>query len=404
MEERLIQTSMFQETRRTQARSVRQRLVAHIAAGGATDLAPAVLRLPAHCYTDPVRWAAERRTLFEELPLIACLARDIPLPGDRTVFEAAGHSVLILRDDGGRVRAFRNRCAHRAAQLMRSGDGPGLGRGRRIVCPFHGWSYDLSGRLANAPGRAGFDSQTLENCRLSPVAVAEKDGVVFVRLQGDEPLDLPGHLRDFAPLLETLELADMAPVQTSRLEARTNWKIAIDTYAESYHFGVLHARSIGDAYLSNVAAFDDHGAHWVLTFAKRALTSLVDMPEQEWPEAQHAGTYFIFPNTILVAGDIGSAERFVRMFRIFPGEKPGEMVCLFSVHIAGLSVESYHARFGTTDDSKSDVTREDYDVAEGIWSNLASGDEGPDLIVGRNEPAVQAFHRAVLDAVGLPVS
>ncbi len=50
------------------------------------------------------------------------------------------------------------------------------------------------------------------------------------------------------------------------------------------------------------------------------------------------------------------------------------------------------------------MTREDYDVAEGIWSNLASGDEGPDLIVGRNEPAVQAFHRAVLDAVGLPVS
>lgn len=378
-------------------------MVAHIAAGRTTDFAPTVLRLPVHYYTDPTRWAAERRALFEGVPLIACLARDIPLPGDRTVFEVAGHAVLILRDDNGQVRAFRNRCVHRAAQLVSSADGPGVRRGRRIVCPFHGWSYDLAGHLANVPGRAGFDPLTLENCRLSPVAAAEQDGAVFVRLRGDEPLDLPGHLRSFAPILATLELAEMEPVQASRLDARTNWKIAIDTYAESYHFGVLHARSIGDAYISDVAAFDDHAAHWVLTFAERALADLVGTLEQEWPEARHTGTYFIFPNTILVAGDIGSAERFVRMFRIFPGETPGEMVCLFSVHIAGLSVESYQAKFGTIDDSKSDVTLEDYDVAEGIWYNLAAEGENPDLIVGRNEPAVQAFHRAVLEVVGLPI-
>ena len=394
---------MFQEMRSAQARSVRQRLVAHIAAGGTTDFAPAVLRLPTHCYTDPTRWAVERRTLFEGLPLVACLSQDIPLPGERTVFEVAGHAVLILRDDNGQVRAFRNRCAHRAAQLVRSGDDSGARRGKRIVCPFHGWSYDLSGRLVNIPGRVGFDPQTLENCRLSPVAVAEKDGAVFVRLQGNEPLDLPGHLRGFEPVLAMLDLAGMVPVQTSRLEARTNWKIAIDTYAESYHFGVLHARSIGDAYMSDVAAFDDHGTHWVLTFAERALADLVGMCEQEWPEVRHTGTYFIFPNTVLVAGDIGPTERFVRMFRIFPGETPGEMVCLFSVHIAGLSVESYHARFGTIDDSKSDVTLEDYEVAEGIWSNLVAEGEKPDLIVGRNEPAVQAFHQAVMDVVGLPI-
>ena len=106
-----------------------------------------------------------------------------------------------------------------------------------------------------------------------------------------------------------------------------------------------------------------------------------------------------------LAGSVGGdlTGRFVRMFRIFPGETPGEMVCLFSVHIAGLSVECYQAKFGTIDDSKSDVTLEDYDVAEGIWSNLAAAGEKPDLIVGRNEPAVQAFHRAILDRVGLPI-
>ena len=395
--------TMFQKARRAQAQSVRKRLVAHIAAGGTTDLASSVMRLPAHCYTDPARWAAERQALFDGVPLIACLAQDIPHPGDRIVFEVADHAVLVLRDEKGQVRAFRNRCAHRAARLVGSGGDPGLRRGQRIVCPFHGWSYDLSGRLVNIPGRAGFDPETLENCRLSPVVAAEQDGVVFVRMRGNEPLDLPMHLGSFAPVLATLDLTAMVPVQASRLDARTNWKIAIDTYAESYHFGVLHARSIGDVYISNVAAFDDHGAHWILTFAERALADLVGTSEQEWPEARHVGTYFIFPNTVLVAGDIGPSERFVRMFRIFPGDTPGEMVCLFSVYISGLSVENYKAKFGTIDDSKSDVTVEDYEVAEGIWSNLATKDEGPDLIVGRNEPAVQAFHRAVVDVVGLPI-
>src|SRR5262245_7017972 len=140
------QANMFEEARRAQARSARQRLVAHVAAGGTTDLAPAVLRLPAHYYTDVVRWQAERRALFQETPLVACLAQDIPLPGDRILFEVAGQSILVVRDSEQRVRAFRNRCAHRAAQLVRSDDGAAVRRGHRIVCPFHGWSYDLEGR------------------------------------------------------------------------------------------------------------------------------------------------------------------------------------------------------------------------------------------------------------------
>lgn len=396
-------TNMLQEARRSQARAVRRRLVAHVAAGGTTDFAPAVLRLSAHCYTDPLRWQAERRALFEDMPLIACLTQDIPRPGDRILFEVAGHSVLVLRDGGGQVRAFRNRCAHRAARLVEPTGSAGVGRGQRIVCPFHGWSYDLTGELTNVPGQAAFDSQTLEGCRLSPVAVGEQDGIVFVRMRQHGQLDLARHLGSFAPVLAALELAGMVPAQASRLESRTNWKIAIDTYAESYHFGVLHAHSIGDAYLSGVAAFDDHGAHWILTFAERALADLVNRAEDEWPEARHAGTYFIFPNTVLVAGDLSPGQRFVRIFRIFPGEAPGEMSCLFSVHIAGFSAEDYRQQFGGVHDSESDVTQEDYDVAEGIWSNLAADGEKSDLIVGRNEPAVQAFHRAVAEATGLPI-
>ncbi|HEX3959413.1 MAG TPA: SRPBCC family protein [Trebonia sp.] len=388
------------DSRTAQAHSARRRLVAHLAAGRTTDLAPEVLRLPARLYTDPVRWQTERHVLFEQTPLVACLTRDIESPGDRLLFEVAGQSVIVLRGADRQVRAFRNRCAHRAARL--EGPAESLRGGRHITCPFHGWSYDLAGNLSAVPGRAGFDSRTLESCKLSPVAAGEQDGIVFVRMRGAGPLDLPGHLGSLAPDIAGLELAGMEAVQRSRLESLTNWKIAIDTYAENYHFGALHGKSIGGAFSSNVAAFDDHGPHWILTFPDDSLAALTNRPEHEWPDARHTATYFIFPNTVLVAGDLGADERFARMFRIFPGQTPGEVTCLFSVHTSGVTREAYRDRFGGITDSESNVTIEDYEVAEGIWSNLAAGGDEADLIAGRNEPAIQAFHQAVFKATGMP--
>jgi len=402
MEERVTPTQIGSlEPRSEQAASARRRLVDHLAAVRTTDFAPEVLRLPARCYTDPVRWQTERRVLFEETPLVACLTQDIPSPGDRFVFEVAGHSVLLVRVRNGEVRAYRNRCAHRASKLNTLADG--VKRGPRIACPYHGWTYALDGDLEFVPGREGFDERTLEGRRLSPVAAGEQDGLVFVRMAGDGPLDLPDHLGSLAPAIAGLELADVEPVQHSRLDSRTHWKIAVDTYAENYHFGALHGRSIGHAYPSNVAAFDDHGAHWILTFPDESHVALTELPEDEWPEARHAATYFIFPNTHLVAGDLGAGERFVRMFRIFPGDFPGEMTCLFSVHTAGVTQEEYRVKFGGIIDSESDVTLEDYGVAEGVWENLTVGGDEIELIVGRNEPAVQAFHRAVFEATGMPI-
>src|SRR5262249_31407028 len=177
-ESRASQVGVALKSRTAHAHSARRRLVAHLAAGRTTDLAPEVLRLPARLYTDPVRWQAERHVLFEQTPLVACLTRDIAAPGDRLLFEVVGQSVIVVRGADRQVRAFRTGCAQRAAR--REGPAEPLRGGRHIPCPFHGWSYDLAGNLSAVPGRAGFDSRTLESCRLSPVAAGEQDGIVFV--------------------------------------------------------------------------------------------------------------------------------------------------------------------------------------------------------------------------------
>jgi phenylpropionate dioxygenase-like ring-hydroxylating dioxygenase large terminal subunit len=386
--------------RRRDAWSICRRLVAHLAAGGTTDFAPAPMEHSARAYTDPARAALEVSELFLRRPLIAGLSRDVRGVGDRLVFDAVGRSVIIVRDAEGALRAFRNSCAHRGARLLQaSADGRCHESGPRITCPFHAWSYDLGGALRSIPGAEGFEGVDRHSRGLIPVPVVEWNGAIFVRLDGADPIDCEALLGAFAPVIEQLELAQFEPVQSSARHARTNWKYALDTYGEGYHFGTLHASSIGATHVPNVAAFDPFGPHWRLSFAPRSLGALVGRPESSWPEPHYGGIHFIFPNTVLVLGQLEADEAFVRIFRIFPGATPGEMSCQFSVYARGVPASALRARFGV-DDSKSDVTDEDYRVAVEAYANLAVAPPGFRLVFGRNEPAIQLFHRAVADAIG----
>ena len=388
------------ERRKLAARAIRRRLVEHVAAGGTTDLADATLEQDAASYFDPGTAAREVAQIFLGRPLIAGLSQDLPAPGDRIVFDALGRSVMIVRQRSGELRAYRNICLHRGAKLVRP-DAQGRCPATRVItCPFHAWTYDLDGTLRAVPGAEGFAGLDLASRRLLPVPVAECNGVVFVRLEGEAPIDCAATLGAFAPVLELLQLEQFSPVQSSLLDARTNWKYAIDTYGEGYHFGVLHASTIGGTHFTNVAAFDAFGPHWRLNFAERSLAALAGRPENLWPEPEYAGIHFLFPNTVLVAGAPAPDEAFVRMFRIFPGATPGEMTCRFSVYVRGVSPEDFRTRFGGIDDSGSDVTLEDYRVAVEAFANLASAPAGFRVVFGRNEPAVQAFHRAVAAAIG----
>ena len=384
------------------AQAIRRRLVAHIAAGGTTDLASAPLEHRADRYTDLERAALEVSELFLKRPLVAGLSREILHAGDRIAFEAVGRSVIVVRQANGELRAFRNMCAHRGAKLVRP-NGHGCDRARQITCPFHAWSYDLDGTLRSVPGAQGFEGLDWRSRHLQPVPVVEWHGLVFVRLEGAAPIDCAQHLGEFSPVLEQLELAEFTPVQSSALQAGTNWKYALDTYGEGYHFGVLHGGTIGATHFTNVAAFDAFGAHWRLNFAEKALAGLVGKPPTLWPEASYDGIHFLFPNTIMVVGGPAAGQSFVRMFRIFPGATPAAMSCQFSVYARGLSQAQFRGLSAGVVDSESEVTREDYRVAVEAYGNLSHAAPGYRLVFGRNEPAVQAFHRAIAAAIGAPL-
>jgi nitrite reductase/ring-hydroxylating ferredoxin subunit len=395
----------FTERRRQIAREIQRRLVAHIAAGGTTDFALTPFENDPAVYTDPVQAELEKRELFLKLPLLAGLSREIPRPGDCLLFEEVGQSIIITRDEEGVLRAFLNMCTHRASKLIRPKPDGTCHPRKRLTCPFHAWSFDLRGNLVAVPGSEGFEGIDRMKRGLLPVPVAEWNGLIFLRAaSGNEKLNIQEHLGLFAPELAQLELADATPINSSKLTADSNWKFALDTFGEGYHFAVLHASTIGLSHYSNIAVFDTFGPHWRMNFPERGLKALVEQSECEWPKPDYGGIHFLFPNVILVVGYSGSTKGFLRIFRLFPGPDPGKMSCRIAAYALGAtSPDEYrHGPQSAKNDAESDITREDYQIAVDGYANLVNAPAGFKVVYGRNEPGLQALHRSIANAINRP--
>ncbi|MEX0310806.1 MAG: aromatic ring-hydroxylating dioxygenase subunit alpha, partial [Tateyamaria sp.] len=102
--------------------------------------------LPARYYTDPAVFAVERAGVLAHTWQFACHAADLRGPGAYATFEIAGESLFAVRGRDGVIRAFYNVCQHRAHQLVQ-----GTGTTRVIVCPYHAWTYELTGGLRSGP-------------------------------------------------------------------------------------------------------------------------------------------------------------------------------------------------------------------------------------------------------------
>ena len=379
-------------------RDLERRMVAHLAAGGTTDLSNAPMSVSALEYTDPDRLEAERRELFGKLPLLACLSQDIASPGDMMTFDEAGPAILIVRGQDGKARAFLNMCTHRASRLVNE-----CQRRKLVVCPFHAWSFDLEGRLVAVPGEEGFDGVDRATRNLLRVPVGEWGGMIFVKTHaGDEEIDVEAWLGDMGPQLLALNLAGAKPIKQDRLETEANWKYCLDTYGEAYHFKALHTTTFGERTRSNVALYDNFGLHYRVGFINMAYEELVDRNEADWPETPYGGSHFVFPNSIVYGAPMEGGGSMIGMYRLYPGEEPGRCHTLLSVHRAADAPEATpDADFAAAHDYIVQVvSTEDYSVSKEGQRNLENAPPGFQMVFGRNEAALQDVHRNIASIVG----
>ena len=192
--------------------------------------------LEARYYTDPKIYRAEQAGLFARTWQFAGHASLVENRGDYFAFEVAGQSLFCVRDRDGEIRAFYNVCQHRAHEMVQ-----GSGNAKLLVCPYHAWTYELTGRLRSGPNVAavpGFDRG--EIC-LTPVRLENFHGFLFVNLDPDaEPMDawfprVREELLDFVP-----HIARLKPLEWVEIPEKCNWKVSVENYSECYHCPVNH--------------------------------------------------------------------------------------------------------------------------------------------------------------------
>ena len=370
-----------------------------------TPMATGPLVLNQSVYTSETRFEAEKEHIFLNQPLVAGLSGDVRNPGDMLLFDAAGPSILVMRSKDGIVRAFLNMCTHRGAKLIEDVE-PWSGNSKTVSCPFHAWTFTTSGQLMGQPGKEGFAGCEIGSRDLIEVPCTEYLGLIFVRANPNgDPIDAKVHLGSFAERLELLELDQAEGVKKGILQADSNWKFALDTYGESYHFSTLHKSSIAKVNYNDKCVYEAFGPHHRVQFPKFFVGELVDKPESEWPEIIYSGVHFLFPNTVIYFGAINPGEFFTQVFRLFP-DGVGKTRCHFAVYAPfGIESDSHREMCETTYDLTARVVvDEDYRVASNGYANLVTAPENHDIIIGANEIALHEFHKQISATINMPLT
>ena len=134
--------------------------------------------LPARDYYAPEIFGLEKERIFYQKWFCAGRQEEVPNERDHMIREVLNESILIVRGESGMLRAFYNVCRHRGSKLC-----DGAGRlGSAIVCPYHGWTYSLNGRLVGTPNVGEVEGFDRSEYGLHAVALETWNGFVFVNL------------------------------------------------------------------------------------------------------------------------------------------------------------------------------------------------------------------------------
>lgn len=183
-------------------------------------------------YIDPTRLDREYGEVFARSWQLVGHIGQLPKSGDYFATRL-GREPLLFVNDGGVIRGFFNVCRHRAGPIAH-----GCGNARRLVCRYHGWTYDLSGQLLRTMEMDGADFDP-SKIRLEGVRVHQFGPLLFAALDPATPsFDefFPGVAARCAPL----RLETMRYLTTREYPVAANWKVYIDNYLEGYHIPLVH--------------------------------------------------------------------------------------------------------------------------------------------------------------------
>ena len=189
--------------------------------------------LPGAFYHDPDFYRLDLENIHYRDWLFAGHDCEIKEPGQFFTLQVGDYPVVVVRGTDGEIRAFHNSCRHRGSRVCTADHG----KVKRLVCPYHQWSYDLDGRLARARHMDGEIDKT--QFGLKPVHCRSVGGYVFVCV-GQEAPDWEAFRATVEPYLKPHDLVDTKVAFSSTIVENGNWKLVWENNRECFHCAANH--------------------------------------------------------------------------------------------------------------------------------------------------------------------
>ncbi len=256
--------------------------------------------LTADHYTNPSWMSIEQQAIFRRTWLYVGDGERLDQPGMVWARSVAGAPLLIVRDDGGELRAFYNLCPHRAAILAPQ---VGIHACQKLVCPYHAWVYDLSGDLVGVPAQAQFpDSFQKQGFALRPVRLETWSGFMFVCFDDTAP-PLTEFLGSIPERLGQHRTPATQPLVAKQYTVACNWKNYHDNTLCDYHVAIAHRTT-----LNSVQGPIRHYQHQLEPFVNLLYTPITAdwqtenaiSPTLQGLSREGFFTYGIYPNLHLL--------------------------------------------------------------------------------------------------------
>lgn len=293
--------------------------------------------LPAQYYTDETLYRRELEHFYFSQWVCVGRADQIPTAGNYFLRDVAGESLIVVRDEAGKVNAFYNVCRHRGTRLCEKESGSFKGR---IQCPYHAWNYGFNGALVGAPHMnevAGFSASDFP---LHAVKTEVWDGHVFVNLSTEAVKPLHETLGALVDKFAPWKMQDLRLGKRVVYDIKANWKLVVQNYSECLHCPMIHPALAklshymsGDNEEVNLADPRYLGGRMDLNAGVKTMTMSGQSNRETLPglnefELTHVYYYWVNPNLLL-----SLHPDYMMTHTIWPkGVNRTEVICEFHFH------------------------------------------------------------------------